>query len=345
MNKDAAGKRMIDSYAEEALYAYEKLDDENLTQIDSEFLAYSACSNLAIVLLTDKSTSLLPGWAELMSKAMDFALTLTLDEDLASFLHAEPVPDEYDFDFLFQLMDKRVLLESFLCVASKLTEDTSLRDSIRKIRVRTFSFDDTLTDVYPEVGKVMADYAKTEYSWAVFSKFGFAWWLSADQFIRSGSVSFNEVIESAMIQSARIASDVQKEATNIIRAFFGSKPNLEDSRQPAVLAASTKDNETQSVKFKSTDYDGIFFNALFSQNGLVKIGVLDNTSGDYHLSTLFDGFTVSLSLSNSLKESALIHKAKTEFQLSGVQEEVSEVRLELYNPEGDMLESLIPYFG
>ncbi len=194
MKTNEKNTEVLNNFVENAYFAFDQMDEKNQSPYDVQFLAYSACSNMAMAILLDPNTALFPEWNTLLSFATSYAANLTFDRQLASFLQAEPFPKKYDYDYLFNLMDQRIFLEAFIQCLANVCDLPETRSSIRKARSHSFRFDQDLIENYPKIGIQLASYAKDNYSWAVFPEHGFAWWISPTTFINTTNVSFAQIL-------------------------------------------------------------------------------------------------------------------------------------------------------
>ncbi len=354
MKTNEINTEVLNNLVENAYFAFDLIDEKNQSTCDNQFLAYSACSNMAMAILLDPNTVLFPAWNTLISLATSYAANLTFDRQLADFLQAEPVPEECDYDYLFNLMDQRVFLEAFIQCATNVCDSPEVRSSIRKARSHSFRFDHDLIENYPEIGIELASYAKDRYSWAVFPKHGFAWWLSPETFIDTTDISFENILtheilksEQKLPQTAALISESPGipvfSPTPTYKASAKRAPIDAMNHTPArvSVAASTASSNHYSFSFKSQIYDSITLNIVINSDSSAALSVLDNSTGEYQLSKSLANCIVNVQLNNHIESgSFVIIESSAKFIIPKLVMPVKVVSIELHNPDGKLLESL-----
>lgn len=354
MKTNEINAEVLNNLLENAYFAFDRIDEKNQSTYDVQFLAYSACSNMAMAMLLDSNTTLFPEWNTLISVATSYAANLTLDRQLASFLQAEPVPEEYDYEYLFNLMDQRIFLEAFIQCATNVCDTPEAKSSIRKARSHSFRFDHDLIENYPEIGIELASYAKGNFSWAIFSEHGFAWWISPETFIDTTSVSFENILTHEIYKSdqkQRISVELEPKNSGI-PAFSPTPPynhNAEwipanavnHSPNLVTVAASTVSSNHYSFLFKSNIYSNIALNIVINSDSSSALSVLDNSSGEYQLSDSLADCIVNIQLNNHIESGPfVIIESSAKFVIPQLIMPVKVISIELHDPDGKLLESL-----
>jgi len=354
MKTNETNIEILNNLVENAYFAFDHMDEKNQSPHDVQFLAYSACSNMAMAVLLNPNTTLFPEWNTLISFATSYAANLTFDRQLASFLQAEPIPEEYDYDYLFNLMDQRIFLEAFIQCATNVCDTPEVKSSIWKARSHSFRFDHDLIENYPEIGIELASYAKDNYSWAIFSEHGFAWWISPETFIDATNVSFENILTHEIYKSEqkqRISVEFEPE-TSGIPVFSPTPPYKQSEKRVPVntmnhspkivsLAASTTSSNHYSFIFKSKIHDSITLNIVINSDSSAALSVLDNSSGKYQLSKSLANCIVNIQLNNHIESgSFVIIESSAKFVIPKLVMSVKVVSIELHDSDGKLLESL-----
>jgi len=345
---------VLNNLVENAYFAFNQMDEKSQSLYDVQFLAYSACSNMAMALLLNPKATLFPEWNTLISSATSYAANLTFDRQLASFLNAEPVPEEYDYEYLFNLMDQRIFFEAFIQRAANVCDSPEDRSSIRKSRSHSFRFDHDLIENYPEIGIELASYAKDNYSWAIFPEHGFAWWISPETFIDTTTVCFKNILKYEIYSSEQKQKNSDKlNSDNTGIPVFSPTPSYTQGAEqvpvnamnhtPArvSVAASTASSDHYSFSFKSQIYDSITLNVVINSDSSAALSVLDNSTGEYQLSKSLANCIVNVRLNDYIESgSFLIIESSAKFVLPKLVMPVKVVSIELHDSNGKLLESL-----
>lgn len=332
-----------------------KKDDGSMKDSDRAFLAYNAIADHALAMLIDRDLSVPDVLAAFLPQAAEYAERLAFDRQIARFLDADPVPDEYGFEYLFELTEQRAQLEAFLILAARLCKNDTLRHRLRKTRLIAVRFDNTSIVDYPEVGSVLAGYAKEHFADVIFPDTEFSWWLKADERLVRAEIPSDAALEdlvrsqvareaaaiaiAACIPEATIATKDDNVAshkypyspyTNTIKTTFG---------YGQLSAASGKKETPPSILLAVHSCDDASVNIVF-EKAKAFARVIAKAKDDPEPSFALDGFILRLDLDGQLL-CKTITSSMAEFDFP-VMKKLERVYVDLLDSEGVFIERLSP---
>lgn len=332
-----------------------KKDDGSMKDPDRAFLAYNAIADHALAMLIDRDLSVPDVLAAFLPQAAEYAERLTFDRQIARFLYADPIPDEYGFEYLFELTEQRVQLEAFLILAARLCNNDTLRHLLRKTRLTAVRFDNTSIVDYPAVGSVLAGYVKEHFAELTFPDTEFSWWVNADERLERAEVPSDAAIkdlvrrqvtrEAAAITIAAFMPVVMERAPDDedspfpITACYSEKMSKILSGYGQLSAASDKKLMPPSVLFLVHSQDDASVFIVFDKTK-VFARVIAQAKEDPEPSFALDGFILRLDFDGQLV-CKTITSSKVEFDLP-VMKKPERVYVDLLDSEGTFIERLSP---